>query len=236
MLSAKARELRIKLSGVLPLLNEKQRRVLVAAEAGAYGRGGIKLLSEITGMSRQTIYRGLDDLNHPGPRDRIRAAGGGRKRLRLTEPKLVNALEVLIEPEVRGDPESLLRWTCKSVRALSEALEAQGYAVGRQSVANLLHERDYRLAGNRKNLDGVKNHPDRNAQFHYINEQAKAFRRRGVPVIQLIGRSRLKLRSEGTSALSSRQDRPTIRKAHHPFSTSADAHSQPKGDQGAFSP
>ena len=183
MLSAKARELRIKLSGVLPLLNEKQRRVLVAAEASAYGRGGIQTLARITGMSRQTIYRGLEDLKAPGPIDRIRAPGGGRKPLTATEPRLVNALEALIEPEVRGDPESLLRWTCKSVRNLNEALGKQGYTIGRQSVANLLSERDYRLAGNRKSLDGAKNHPDRNAQFHYLNEQAKTFRRRGAPII-----------------------------------------------------
>lgn len=183
MLSAKARELRVKLSGVLPLLNEKQRRVLVAAEAGAYGRGGIQTLSRITGMSRQTIYRGLSDLKDPGPIDRIRARGGGRKALITTEPQLVKDLEALIEPDVRGDPESMLRWTCKSVRNLSETLEKQGYAVGRQSVANLLHERDYRLAGNRKSLEGAKNHPDRNAQFYYINEQAQAFRRRGTPII-----------------------------------------------------
>ena len=183
MLSTKARELRIKLSGVLPLLNEKQRRVLVAAEANAYGRGGIQTLARITGMSRQTITRGLEDLQAPGPIDRIRAPGGGRKTLTATEPKLVSVLEALIEPDVRGDPASLLRWTCKSVRNLNAALGKQGYTIGRQSVANLLSARDYHLAGNRKSLDGVKNHPDRNAQFHYINEQAKAFRRRGAPII-----------------------------------------------------
>jgi len=183
VLSAQAKQLRVKLSGVLPLLNERQRRVLVAAEANAYGRGGILTLAQITGMSRQTIYRGLRDLKAPGPLDRIRAPGGGRQALTASEPQLVSALETLIEPDVRGDPESMLRWTCKSVRHLSEALEKQGYAIGRQSVANLLGECDYRLAGNRKNQEGAKDHPDRNAQFHYISEQAKAFRRRGAPII-----------------------------------------------------
>lgn len=183
MLSAKARELRVKLSGVLPLLNEKQRRVLVAAEANAYGRGGIQTLSRITGISRQTIYRGREDLKDPGPLDRIRQRGGGRKSLRIAEPALVKDLEALIEPDVRGDPQSMLRWTCKSVRHLSEALGKRGYTVGRQSVANLLHARDYRLAGNRKSAEGQRDHPDRNAQFHYINDQAKGFRRRRQPVI-----------------------------------------------------
>ncbi len=183
MLNAKARQLRVKLSGVLPLLNEKQRRIVVAAEAKAYGRGGVLTLAQITGMSRQTIYRGLQDLAAPGPIDRIRVPGGGRPALTVKEPDLVSALEALIEPDVKGDPQSMLRWTCKSVRQLSWALEHQGFRIARQSVANLLHERDYRLAGNRKSKEGATDHPDRNAQFHYINEQAKRFRRQSQPVI-----------------------------------------------------
>ena len=182
-----ARELRLKLAGVLPLMNERQRRVLVAAEARAYGRGGVQTLAQITGMSRQTIYRGLDDLQsqRPQPSERVRRAGGGRKKLCDQHPQLVRRLERLLEPTVRGDPQSLLRWTCKSVRNLQAEMEREGYVISYRTIANLLHAQEYSLQANRKSREGQEDHPDRDAQFHYINDQAKQSLQWGAPVISV---------------------------------------------------
>jgi transposase len=140
-----------------------QRRILVAAEARAYGRGGVQRLAQITGMSRQTIYRGLQDLRakRKKPSGRIRRPGGGRKRLRDQQPRLVETLERLIEPTVRGDPQSLLRWTCKSLRNLEVELAREGYAVSYRTIANLLHAQEYSLQANRKTREGEEDHPDR---------------------------------------------------------------------------
>ena len=177
--------LKRKLAGVLPFLNEKQRRVLAAAEAKAYGRGGVQTVARITGMARQTIYRGLGDLRARKGQDRIRKAGGGRKRLSEQNPRLVEAIEELIDPVTRGDPQSPLRWTCKSVRNLAESLAEQGYALSHQTVANILHKLEYSLQANRKTSEGKKDHPDRDRQFHYLNEQVKKFLRQGKPVISV---------------------------------------------------
>src|SRR5450756_165972 len=114
----RAQGLRLKLAGILPLMNERQRRIVVAAEAKSYGRGGIQTLARITGISRQTIYRGLEDLESAEPTSRVRKCGGGRKKVSEQNPKILQTLESLIEPSTRGDPESFLRWTCKSVRNL----------------------------------------------------------------------------------------------------------------------
>jgi len=166
-------------------MNEKQRRVLAAAEAKAYGRGGVQTVALITGMSRQTIYRGLEDLQTKVDLNRVRIPGGGRKKLRQNDPYLVESLENLIEPSTRGDPESPLRWTCKSVRSLAAALEDKGHHIGRQSVANILHELEYSLQANRKTSEGKADHPDRDAQFQHINGYAKKFLRKGMPVISV---------------------------------------------------
>jgi hypothetical protein len=178
-------KLKLKLSEVLPFLNEKQRRVLAAAEARAIGRGGIQIISQMTGISRPTIYRGLGDLDNDKEYDRIRDPGGGRKKLVATNPKLIKELEKLIDPVIRGDPESPLRWTCKSVRKLSKELQKAGYRASYKTVANILHELDYRLQGNRKATEGKKDHPDRNEQFLYINNQAKKYLKAKIPVISV---------------------------------------------------
>jgi transposase len=183
----RARELRLKLADVLPLMNELQRRILVAAEARAYGRGGVQTLAQITGISRQTIYRGLQDLRRKSkkPSGRIRRPGGGRKKVSDQHPRLLETLERLIEPTVRGDPQSLLRWTCKSVRNLEAELEREGYAVSYRTIANLLHAEEYSLQANRKSREGQEDHADRDAQFRYINDQAMQFLKRAVPVISV---------------------------------------------------
>jgi hypothetical protein len=179
------RKLRLKLSSIIPLLNEKQRRLVVAAEAKSLGRGGIQSVAKVTGMSRQTIYQGLKDLGSGSKHDRVRSVGGGRKKISKQAPEIVDALENLIEPDMRGDPESLLRWTCKSVRNLEKALYKAGHVVSYRTIATILHERDYNLQGNRKGLEGKKDHPDRNLQFEYINKIAKDFLKKQFPVISV---------------------------------------------------
>ena len=178
-------KLKLKLSEVLPFLDEKQKRVLAAAEARAMGRGGIQTIANITGMARQTIYRGQEDLENGKKYDRVRDNGGGRKKLVAVNPKLIDQLEKLIEPVTKGDPQSPLKWTCKSVRKLSVELEKAGYSASYRTVARMLHELDYRLQGNRKATEGKKDHPDRNEQFLYINKQAKKFLKSRNPVISV---------------------------------------------------
>jgi hypothetical protein len=185
----RAKALRLKLAEVLPFLNEKQRRVLVASEAKAYGRGGVATVARITGMCRQTIYNGLADLaaghREAHVTDRIRRPGGGRKKLRDQNPELVKKIEDLVDPVTRGDPESPLRWTCKSVRNVEKGLLRAGYSVSYRTVARILNEQEYSLQANRKTSEGKQDHPDRDRQFHYINEQAKQFLRDGEPVISV---------------------------------------------------
>lgn len=179
-------KLKIKLSGILPFLNEKQRRLLIASEAYAIGKRGISTLSSITGMDRKTIRRGINELKIKNRKDieRVRTHGGGRKKITDKNPKLKKIIEDLIEPDTKGDPESPLRWTCKSVRNISDFLREYGYDVSPKTVATILHDLEYSLQGNRKNKEG-KNHPDRDAQFKYINKIVKKFLRNKSPVISV---------------------------------------------------
>ena len=169
--------LKLKLAGVLPHLNEKQRRILAAAEAHALGYGGIQRISEITGISRPTLYRGLKDLEETDNKkvdiSRVRSPGGGRKKVSDEHPEILAALGELIEPSTRGDPESPLRWTCKSVRTLAFELNKQGHAVSYPTIASMLHDQEYSLQANRKTSEGKEDHPDRDQQFRYINRQVK---------------------------------------------------------------
>ncbi len=167
-------------------LNERTRRVLAASEAMTIGRGGIALVSRATGLSRKAISLGIKQLQQeasisPG---RIRRAGGGRKKTVTKDLSLSKDLERLVEPVTRGEPESPLRWTCKSVRQLATELSRQGHQISHQLVSELLHERGYSLQANRKTREGGS-HPDRNAQFEQINAQAKNFLAQGEPVISV---------------------------------------------------
>ena len=175
-----------KFAVVLPHLDERQRRILLAAEARALGRGGVSLVARTAGVSRQTIHTALKDLDTPpaAAGGRVRRPGGGRKRLAERDPGLVDALDALVEPTSRGDPESPLRWTTKSTRNLAEALGRQGHPVSHTVVAGLLREQDYSLQATRKTLEGAQ-HPDRDAQFGYINEQARRFLDAGLPVVSV---------------------------------------------------
>ena len=173
---------------ISPFLDERQRRLYLAAEAKVIGYGGVSTVSRITGVSRSAISAGYDDYDQakekklsPG---RIRKEGGGRKRTVATDVTLKTDLEALIEPATRGDPESPLRWTCKSVRNLSDELNRMGHKTSHRMVAELLHEMDYSLQANRKTLEG-ESHPDRNAQFEFINQKVKDLQVMEQPVISV---------------------------------------------------
>lgn len=174
-----------------PLLDEKRLRLYVAAEALALGRGGITLVSQTTGISRPTVTSGCKELLEIArgtasgdDSGRIRRPGAGRKRTVDTDPTLRSDLEGLIEPVTRGDPESALRWTCKSVRRLAEELKRMGHKTSHRMVAELLDDLGYSLQANRKTLEG-SSHPDRDAQFEHIHRQVNAFQSTGQPVISV---------------------------------------------------
>jgi len=168
-----------------PHLDERTRRLLVASEAVVIGRGGASRVARATGVSRRVIGEGIKELvEAPVGGVRIRRPGGGRKRTSDTDPTLRGDLGGLVEPVTRGDPESPLRWTCKSVRKLAEELQRIGHRVSRQLVAGLLHDLGYSLQANRKTLEGAS-HPDRNAQFEHLNRRVAARVARGEPAISV---------------------------------------------------
>jgi len=169
-----------------PFLNERQRRLHAATEALALGYGGVSTVARATGVSRRAIARGLRELttSDTATGERIRRPGGGRKRTTSVDATLLADLERLVEPLSRGDPESPLRWTCKSVRKLAAALMQQGHQVSHALVAKLLKELGYSLQANRKTREGSA-HPDRNAQFEHINAATQAFQAAGQPVISV---------------------------------------------------
>ncbi len=170
---------------LLPHLDERQRRLVLGAAARVRGHGGIRLVAGSAGVAESTVSRGLRELERGGePDGRVRAVGAGRKRLRDLDPDLVPALLVLVEPDQRGDPESPLRWTVKSTRALAVELSRQGHRVGHDTVAALLKAEGFSLQGTSRTTEGAR-HPDRDAQFRYINDQATAYLADGQPVISV---------------------------------------------------
>jgi hypothetical protein len=168
---------------LFPHLDERQRRLAAGAEARALGHGGIRVVARAPGMREGTVSRGVAELESGAePLGRVRRPGGGRKRAADLDPGLRPALLALAEPDMRGDPMSPLRWTVKSTRALAAELARQGHRVSADTVADLLHEEDFSLQGNAKTLEG-RQHPDRDAQFRYINDQVKAHQGSGDPVV-----------------------------------------------------
>jgi len=169
-----------------PRLNEKERRLFAASEARAAGRGGIAAVSEVTGIARSTIGRGLEDLRSgmvlSGPR--VSRRGGGSKQATETQPGLLEALNDLVQSSIRGDPEAVLLWVSKSQRHLSAALAKQGFIAGQKLVGRLLKRLGFSLQANHKTREGAS-HPDRNAQFEHINAEVKAFQAAGQPVISV---------------------------------------------------
>lgn len=179
-------QLRCQYKLLSPALDERGRRIWAATEVASLGRGGISLVSRSTGISRPTIYAGIRELGRKGKLavGRVRRIGGGRKSVQVHLPDITRQLEELIEPMAKGDPISPLRWTCKSTRNLADELERLGLRVSHAAVATLLHGMGYSLQGNRKAEEGHQ-HPDRNAQFEFINSLVKAEIRKENPVLSV---------------------------------------------------
>ena len=179
------RELKVKLDQMWPHLNERSRRLLAAAEAVQLGYGGVTLVSEACGLSRVTITKGIRELGAaPLPQERIRRLGAGRHKLEVNDPQVVELLESLVEPLARGDPESPLRWTCKSTRTLAGELVHRHHPISHEKVAQYLRELGYTLQGNRKTEEG-EDHVDRDAQFGHINRKVRRALAQGWPVISV---------------------------------------------------
>ncbi len=177
-----------KFASVWPHLNERQRRLVAGAEAQSIGWGGVSAVARSSGLSRPTVQKAVAELSSPPepvlPPARSRHAGGGRKKAVDVDPGLVAALESLVDPDSRGDPESPLRWTTKSTRQLSRALGGMGHSVSHVRVAEILHRLRFSLQGNAKVVEGAQ-HPDRDAQFRYINDLAKDRLGAALPVVSV---------------------------------------------------
>jgi hypothetical protein len=178
-------ELTAKFRAIWPHLDERTRRLTAATEAKAVGYGGVTLVHRACGLSRKAIRKGIQEME-AGVRleGRIRRPGGGRKAITESDPKLVDRLEAIIDEQTRGDPESPLRWTCKSTRAIADALTRRKHPVSHTKVAQILHSVGYSLQGNRKTEEG-EDHPDRDAQFRHINAAVKQSLKQGWPVISV---------------------------------------------------
>jgi Rhodopirellula transposase DDE domain len=184
-------EIQRRFRSLSPFLDERMRRLVAAAESEAIGYGGVSAVARATGVSRRAITEGIKELSrrkrarsNPPAQSRIRRKGAGRKRTADKDPSLLEDLDRLVDPATRGDPESPLRWTCKSVRRLAEELQREGHAVSYQTVAELLHAMDYSLQANQKPLEGSQ-HTDRDEQFEHINRQAQRYLKQGQPVISV---------------------------------------------------
>ena len=174
-----------KYTAVSPVLDERGRRLWAAAESRAIGYGGDSVVSEATGLARQTIRNGRAEIEAGVESSgRIRRPGAGRPRLQDTQPGLDEALERLVDPLTRGDPTSPLRWTCKSRAKLAAALCQEGWRVSSTTVGRMLNKLGYRLQSARKRNEGAS-HPDRNAQFEHINATAEKFLSQEQPVISV---------------------------------------------------
>jgi transposase len=190
-----------------PHLNERQQRLLLATEARLVGHGGVRAAARAAGVSETTVRKGVFELeagDAPLPEGRVRRPGGGRKRADQLDPDLVPALLALVEPDERGDPTSPLRWTTKSLRNLAQTLTEQGHGISAPVVGKLLKENGFSLQASTKTLEG-KQHPDRDAQFQYLNEQVKDHQADGQPVISIDAKKKEQL---GQLPNAGRQWRP----------------------------
>jgi hypothetical protein len=179
-------QLRQKLLPVWPLLDERTRRIMAASEAMGLGYGGVSLVRRACGLSRKAIAKGIREIREGvvPVEGRIRRPGAGRKSITVSNPGLLAALEQMIDSETRGDPESPLRWICKSTRVIAGELGRQEHPVSHAKVAQILHDLNYSLQSNRKTEEGA-DHPDRDAQFRHISEKVKKCLVQGVPVISV---------------------------------------------------
>jgi Rhodopirellula transposase DDE domain len=179
-------KLTAKFQSVWPLLDERTRRLLAASEAKALGYGGVSLVRRACGLSRKAITKGIREIQEgrTAEEGRIRRPGAGRKPITVTDPQLVDRLEAMIDDQTRGDPESPLRWICKSTRAIAQVLTRQHHPVSHAKVAQILHGLNYSLQSNRKTEEG-QDHPDRDAQFRHISSEVKRWLAQGRPVISV---------------------------------------------------
>ena len=210
-------QLRAVFAEIGPHLDERQRRLLAGAHARGFGRGGIRLVARAFGIQAATVSRGAGELAAGTlPTGRVRREGAGRRSRAQAQPGLTDALMALIEPEERGDPVSALRWTTKSVRHLAGELKTRGFEVSYSTVATLLSESGFSLQGTAKVLEGAS-HPDRDAQFRYLNEQVAGHHAGGQPVVSVDSK---KKESIGGFAVAGRELRPKgdpVRVASHTF-------------------
>jgi len=179
-------ELRQKFRAVWPLLDERMRRIMAANEAVSLGYGGVSIVHRACGLSRRAIAKGISEIQDAvlPSKGRVRRSGAGRKAITVSDPRLLDALEELIDCQTRGDPESPLRWICKSTRAIAKQLERKKHPVSHVKVAQILHDLNYSLQSNRKTEEGA-DHPDRDAQFQHINAAVKKCMAQGIPVISV---------------------------------------------------
>jgi DNA-binding transcriptional regulator GbsR (MarR family) len=179
-------ELKRKFRSAWPHLDERTRRIMAASEAMSLGYGGVSLVGRACGLSRKAISKGMRELQAKSKPlvGRVRQPGAGRKSITESDPRLVQTLEALIDEQTRGDPQSALRWICKSTRTIAKELGQQKHPVSHMKVAQILHSLDYSLQSNRKTEEGA-DHPDRDAQFRHINAAVKKCLRQGIPVISV---------------------------------------------------
>jgi transposase len=192
---------------LLPHLNERQQRLALAVEARLLGYGGVRAVAQVAGVSETTVRKGVFELEAgeaPLSPGRVRRPGGGRKPAARRDPALVPALLALVEPDERGDPMSPLRWTTKSLRHLAEELTRQGHPASAPTVGRLLQREGFSLQANVKTLEGTQ-HPDRDAQFRYLNQQVKDHQADGEPVISVDTKKREQL---GRLPMAGREWRP----------------------------
>jgi hypothetical protein len=218
-----------KFAVIFPHLDERQRRLLMGAEARALGHGGIRAVAQAAGAREATVSLGVTELDSgAGPLGRARRPGGGRKRSAELDPGLVPALLALVEPDERGDPVSPLRWTTKSTRKLAAELTRQGHKVSAGTVGDLLREQGFSLQGNAKTIEG-KRHPDRDAQFHYVNEQVKAYQASADPVISVDAKKKEQAGQFGNAGREWRPQGDPVKVRDHDFASEAVGKAIPYG-------
>src|SRR5450755_440954 len=206
-----------KFGAIFPHLDERQRRLLMGAEARALGHGGIRVVALAAGVREATVSLGVGELESgTAPLGRARKPGGGRKRLADLDPGLRPALLALVEPDERGDPMSPLRWTTKALRALARELTGQGHRVSADTVAGLLREEGFSLQGNSRTIEG-KQSPDRDAQFRYIREQARIHQDAGEPVISVDAKKKEQVGQYGNAGREWRPAGDPVRVRDHDF-------------------
>ncbi|MED7828346.1 ISAzo13 family transposase, partial [Streptomyces chiangmaiensis] len=206
-----------KFQAVFPHLDERQRRLMLGAEARSLGHGGIRVVARAAGVREGTVSRGVAELEGgEPPLGLVRRPGGGRKRVVDVDPGLRPALLALVEPDLRGDPMSPLRWTTKSTRRLAAELTVQGHRVSADPVGDLLREEGFSLQGNSRVLEGAS-HPDRDAQFRYINDQVKAHQASGDPVVSVDAKKKEQVGEHHMSGREWRRKGEPVKVRSHDF-------------------